>query len=321
MTSKQPPRRLGRGLSSLISADLTHAAPLPGPVGIPPEPEVDVPPQQAPSTGANIEKPPLRVLVLRIDDIRTNPLQPRKTFDDSKLAELAASIKARGTIQPIVVRPADGGYELIAGERRLRASKLAGLAEITAIVRQTPDDQLLELALIENIQRAELNPVERARAYRVLAEKYKLTHEQVAERVGEDRATVSNYLRILSLGSSALAHLEAGEISTGHAKVLLGILDPLDRERLAGRIVAEGWSVRRLETELARSSKASVRTESREAKRPAVTDWEERLRSAVGGRVSIREGRKHSGKIIIEYYSLDDFERIARSLGVDVESV
>ncbi|MBX3395848.1 MAG: ParB/RepB/Spo0J family partition protein [Phycisphaerae bacterium] len=340
MSSKQPPpRRLGRGLSSLISGELTaHRPPVaetdsirgdqtpaisakPGVEAVAPSPaEVEPATDQALSPGRGY-----RLANLKLDMIRANPLQPRRVFEEAKLAELANSIRTRGNLQPIVVRPSDAGYELVAGERRLRATRLAGLAEIPAIIRSVADDQMLELALIENIQRADLNPVERARGYRLLAEKYHLTHEQVAERVGEDRATVSNYLRILTLGEDILPLLESGELSSAHAKLLLSIADNRARHAMAQQVVNEGWSVRRLEQELARSpgSGASDRNnEKKESKRPDVAELEERIRTTIGVRATIQEGRRrHTGKIVLQYYSLDDFDRIVRRLGVPIEEV
>lgn len=340
MSSKQqPPRRLGRGLSSLISGELTahhhpraETEPLRGqqaPVSpfVPADRTESQPTGEvAPATDLNqTAGRGYRLASLKVDSIRANPLQPRRVFDEHSLGELANSIRTRGNLQPIVVRPSDAGYELVAGERRLRATRLAGLTEIPAIIRSVADDQMLELALIENIQRADLNPVERARGYRLLAEKYNLTHEQVAERVGEDRATVSNYLRILTLGDSILPLLESGDLSSAHAKLLLSIPDNRSRHTMAQQVVSEGWSVRRLEQELTRSTGAgtSERGSSTKAgKRPDVAELEERIRTTIGVRATIQEGRKrHTGKIVLQYYSLDDFDRIVRRLGVPIEDV
>ncbi len=324
-TSKSP-RRLGRGLSSLISTELTQPQPISPPVA-PPVPELrSSPPGPASPVIPDASRPPVaaqgvRLAQIPVASVRANPLQPRRVFDEARLAELAESLRSRGALQPIVVRPAEGGYELVAGERRLRASRLAGLKEIPAVIRTVADDQLLELALIENIQRADLNPVERARGYKQLADKYGLTHDQVAERMGEDRATVTNYIRLLGLGDDLLDLVSAGALSTGHAKALLGIGDISSRKSLAIRAAEEGWSVRRIEFEAAKAKKPDAFGGS-PAKRPAVVDLEERLRAELGSRVHIKEGRKrHTGKLILEYFSLDDFERIMKRLGVDVEEV
>ncbi len=330
MNPKTPQKRLGRGLSSLISGDLAHpAAEMRGHIPAP------APAEPRTSADANLGRPDrpslisarestgsphgaARLASLPIEAIRTNPLQPRKVFDDARLAELAESIRSRGTLQPIVVRPADGGYELVAGERRLRASKLAGLTDIPALIRAVADEHLLELALIENVQRADLNPIERAQAYRLLIDKYKLTHDDVARRTGEDRATVSNILRILSLGDFERGAVADGTLSLGHAKALLAIEDAALRERTARQAIAEGWSVRRLEQLGGGGRKAEPAAKE---KRPVVANLEERLRAALGVRVSIHESRRrHAGKIVIEYGDLKEFERIVRQIGVEPES-
>ncbi len=307
-------KRLGRGLSSLISGDLAHPR-----AGMPPtkisDPEALVEPKPvSSSSGAH------RLLMLSPDAIRRNPMQPRRVFDADGLVTLAESLKDRGAIQPIVVRPAEGGYELIAGERRLRAARLAGLTQIPAIVRIVPDDQLLELALIENIQRTDLNPVERARAYKNLEESRQLTHEEIAARTGEDRATISNYIRLLGLNEEVLDLLSAGEISTGHAKAILGAKDGHAQADLARRIISENWSVRRAEQAVSAPRTKSHSSGDTDSKRSAVSEMERRLSESLGTRVTLREGRRqHTGRLTIEYYSLDDFERITNRLGVAVE--
>lgn len=329
MNPKTPPKRLGRGLSSLISGDLAHpVAEIRGhiPAAHPADPHSPVqveagrpdrPPLIHARESAGAPHGAARLASLPIESIRTNPMQPRKVFDDARLAELAESIRSRGTLQPIVVRPADSGYELVAGERRLRASKLAGLSVIPALIRAVADEHLLELALIENVQRADLNPIERAQAYRQLIEKYKLTHDEVARRTGEDRATVSNLLRILYLGDFERSAIAEGLLTLGHAKALLSIEDPLLRERTARHAIAEGWSVRRLEQLGGQARKAEPVVKE---KRPVVASLEDRLRAALGVRVSIRESRRrHAGKIVIEYGDLKEFERIVRQIGVEPE--
>lgn len=325
----KPVKRLGRGLSSLISAEIGQVSPsslgdgsLHGAEQIvkePPSPQPELAVMQSVKSGNH------RLQAISLDLIRQNPHQPRKRFDDTALAGLARSLKERGALQPIVVRPAEGGYELVAGERRFRASKLAGLTEIPAIIRPVADDQMLELALIENIQRAELNPVERARAYRQFQQGHHLSHEEIAARVGEDRATVTNYMRILGLPEQVLGSIEAGEISLGHAKAILSSADPNVQLSLAERIIKEGWSVRRTEAEVGRlqpgDQKNSRGGRSKE-KRAAVRDMEERLSGALGLRVIIQEGaRRHTGKVVVEYYNLNDFERLAKALGADGEGL
>ncbi|MFQ5502768.1 MAG: ParB/RepB/Spo0J family partition protein [Phycisphaerae bacterium] len=304
-------KRLGRGLSSLISGDLGH------PHGRMASTTLSVSSTGEPSDASSSVAEIHRLLMLSPDVIRRNPMQPRRDYDANALVSLSESMKTQGTLQPIVVRPAEGGYELVAGERRLRAARLAGLTEIPAIVRGVKDDRLLELALVENIQRKDLNPVERARAYKSLEESQRLSHEEIASRTGEDRATVANYIRLLGLDDEVLNLLSDGSISAGHAKAILGAKDRRQQIDLARRIVSESWSVRRAELAAAGPGKAGSRNKPRDGKRPVVSEMERRLTEALGTRVVIREGRRrHSGRLEITYSGLDDFERITRRLGV-----
>ena len=198
---------------------------------------------------------------------------------------------------------------------------MAGQSEIPAIIRPVKDEELLELALIENIQRAQLNPVERARAYKQLHDKYQLSPEEIGKRMGEDRATVSNYLRMLSLCEFALDLVEAGELGTGHARALLGIQDEKVVISLVSRIVREGWSVRAVEAAVAKIKQSKPPVDIQKTARPAVRDVEDRLRASLGMRIAIREGRRrHSGRLVIEYQTLNEFERIVGLLGVAPES-
>jgi ParB family chromosome partitioning protein len=303
---------MGRGLSSLVPTDLMREGAAIG-IASPVSPVFD-----------RVRGIPTvnRLMSIPVEAIRNNPLQPRKTFDEAGLASLAASLRDRGTLQPIVVRPSEGGYELVAGERRLRAARIAGLLELPAIVRSTGDGELLELALIENIQRTDLNAVERARAYRVLHETHGLSHEEIARRMGEDRATVSNYIRLLSLPEEILDMLVDSQLSMGHARALLGCIDLKTQLSLASKSVSGGWSVRRVEQEIAGAAGAADPATAQREVRPAVRDLEERLSASVGAKVHINEGRRrHSGRIVIEYASLDEFQRIAAMLGVDDDGV
>lgn len=313
-------KRLGRGLSSLVSAEIAGPPDRPAASG-----EV-----WAPSTGGQADAGAAvgqrqavhRLRTLPIAEIRRNPMQPRRTFDEAALASLADSMKRRGTLQPVVVRPSGGGYELIAGERRLRAAGLAGLKTIPAIVRSVPDDELLELALIENLQREDLDPVERARAYQIMRDVQGLSAEEIAARTGEDRATVTNYIRLLGLSPEVLAMLASRALSAGQAKAILGLSDHKSQLDLAHRVVSEHWSVRRTEAAVAAAREKRPPERRRSEKRAAVADMEERLTAALGAPVSIVEGRRrHTGRVIITYYNLDDFERITGRLGVDVEDV
>src|SRR5438067_4483638 len=207
---------LGRGLSALISTD--------------------------PSRADNDE-----IREIQIDLIQPGRQQPRTTFNQAKLEELAQSIRTTGIIQPLLVRPSGGLFELVAGERRWRAAQLAGLTRVPAIVRDVPDENLLELALIENIQREELNPVEEANAYKRLIESLNLTQEEVAQRVGRDRTFITNYLRILKLPSEIQSLLETEKLSFVHARALLGLVDAVLQRRFAQKIVKHSWSVRETE--------------------------------------------------------------------------
>lgn len=243
-----------------------------------------------------------------LDQILPNRNQPRKMFSEDHLAEMAASIKQHGVIQPIVIRrTGDGAYELIAGERRVRAAKLAGLTSIPAIVRSSNDEMSLALALIENIQRHDLNPVEEAKAYAQLINEFGLTQDQVAKSVGKERSSIANILRIISLPQDIQAMLETGALSLGHAKVLCGLKDPQAQRHLARRILDEHLSVR--QTERAMEKLVSKRAVSRKIPDQSYGSQEEQLRKRLGTKTSIEWGAK-GGKIIIHFFSEQELERI-----------
>lgn len=308
--STPPPRRLGRGISSLISTQLTT-----------PEPATESQPMPAPVIPQAPPAEPVKrgpaLMSIPVDKVRANPAQPRRYFDDAQIATLAASLKERGALQPIVVRPAEGGYELIAGERRLRAARVAGLAEIPAVIRPARDEEMLELALIENIHRSELNPIERARAYRVLQEQHGLSDEVISARMGEDRSTINNYIRLLKLESEVQAMIASGKLSTGHGKVLLACTETGRQLELARKAVREAWSVREMEKSLKQGGGAPPAAKAPREIRPIVRDVEQRLSQSLGRRVQIKESRKkNSGTISFEYYNLEDFETIVSMLGV-----
>ena len=304
-------KRLGRGIASIISTPPADAQGVQGLPSPPPAPTL-----HSPIAGHQ------RLAMIPLSSIRPNPSQPRRTFDQAALETLADSMRRRGTLQPIALRPTESGFELIAGERRFRAAQMAGLESIPAIVRPVKDEDLLELALIENVQRENLNPVERAIAYRNLNTQHKLSHDEIAARMGEDRATVTNYMRLLALDPEVLALVAGGDLSMGHAKALLGISDVKHQQSLAGKIVREGWSVRQAEAAVNNATKDVANKPAKEVKaRPAVADMERKLTDALGTRVTIKEGRRrHTGKITIEYYALDDFERVTEKLGVERDS-
>jgi len=316
------PSRLGRGLSSLIHSSAPadeRATPAP-PTESGYEPET----VQTSHATAVISGEPLAV---RVEDISPNPHQPRRTFRAEALAELTASIRQQGVLQPVLVvrsvgRDGESPYVLIAGERRLRAAKLAGLETIPCLVREASEQQMLEWSLIENIQRSDLNAIERAQAYRNYMDRFSLTQAEVAERTGESRAGVANYLRTLDLCDEVQALLISGDLSFGHARALAGLAGQSElQQKLAKRIVEGAMSVRQAEQLVATVRDGSA-TDDAQAKKDArtkpayVLDLESQLTRAIGTRVVIRPGRaKNTGRIVIDYYSLDEFERIAGSLG------
>lgn len=257
-----------------------------------------------------------KVQTIKLSQVRASKLQPRLRFDEAKIEQLARSIKEKGVIQPILVRASsDGTYELIAGERRLRATKLAGLDEIPAIVRRVPDAELLEMSIIENIQREELNPVEEAKAYRRLAQDFGFSQDAIAQKVGKDKTSISNLLRILNLPSQIQTYLEENQISLGHAKALLGVSDEKSQIKFCEAIVKKGLSVREAERWGTRRRPRRAPASGVSAD-PNVRELEERLQHRFGTRVRIKHG-KSRGTIEIEYLSLADLDRILALLGAN----
>lgn len=249
-----------------------------------------------------------------ISSISPNPKQPRTIFDEENLKELTASIKEIGILQPPVVRKiSESSYELVMGERRVRAAKLAGLTAIPVIIRQTPDNELLREALIENIHRTQLNSLEEAAAYNQMLTDFGFTHEELATKLGRSRPLISNTLRLLNLPPSVQRRLAAGTISAGHARALLGLSDSAEIERLAHKIVAEGLSVRAIE-ELISVGLGSVKSKKQKNKKlasPELKEIADSLSDRLDTRVTIEESKKH-GKIVIEYGSLEDLHRIVK---------
>ncbi len=251
---------------------------------------------------------------LDIESIRPNPRQPRQRWDEEKLRELADSIREHGVVQPIIVRQRDDGYELVAGERRWRAARLAGLKTVPAVIRELSEAELTVVSLIENIQREDLNPMEEARAYHRLVSEFGLTQEVLAKRVGKSRSQVANVLRLLSLDRRTQALVEEGKLSFGHARALLAIEDEKRRQQLADRIVKQGLSVREAEGAVSERS-GKPRRRDRQVADPNVLEVEERLRHLLGTDVRIKQGRK-KGIIEIDYFGLEDLDRILELLGV-----
>jgi len=254
------------------------------------------------------------ILQVNITDIVPNQYQPRKEFDQDKLTELVDSIRAQGLIQPILVRKTTDGYELIAGERRWRAAKELGLGKIPVIVKDADDDQSLAISLIENIQRENLNPIEEAKAYQQLTDEFDLTQEEVAGKVGKDRATVANILRLLKLPASIQDNVSRGTLSMGHARALLSLGNPQRQIRLSQTIISKGLSVREAENMVSRVKTVKPKTPGTNAD-PQIRSIEEAMQRLFGTRVRIFQGKKR-GHIRIEYYRPEDMERILNLLKI-----
>lgn len=301
---------LGRGLGALIkdAANTVPTAPPPSP-----SPAASVP---APAPAG-----PQRVAV---SAIQKSPWQPRRNFDETALGELVASVSERGVLQPLLVRKVKNGYELIAGERRFRAAQAADLKDVPVVVLEVSDREALELALIENLQRQDLNLIEEAEGYRALADKFSLTQEEIAARMGKARPTVANALRLLELPDAVKRLVAEQQLSPGHAKALLGLADDRERIKLAQRVVAEGLSVRQVEKLVAASSRAPrgrkvVTSDIPPDHLQYVLD---RLHQKLGTAVrltpsrTLANGRKVKGSLEIEYYSSDDLDRVLVILGI-----
>ncbi len=300
--AKKP--HLGRGLEALM-----------GPIG-----KNRLQPQES---GHDVRFPPdakleLAKSELPIAQIRPNPYQPRTTWNEEQLHELCESIKTNGIIQPIIVRKDADGYEIIAGERRFRAAQMAGLETVPVLVRQATDEEMLELALVENIHRADLNPIERAKAYLNYINSFNLTQTDAAKRLGEDRTVVSNYLRILDLPSEIKQMLSDGQLSMGHARAILALPTDELRRKLANRAMAGRLSVREVERSVRRAIEGKeMPKEEKQHKQAHIIDLERRLQSLLGTKVSIKANKRSPrGRIIIDYYSLDEFERLTERMGL-----
>ncbi len=294
--AKQDPRRraLGRGLEALL----------------PPRPATPLPPAQPSADGKPLE--------VALGAIERNPFQTRTRFDPEKLTELAQSIAASGVVQPIVVRGlSDGRYQLITGERRLLASREAGKATIPAIVRDVSDEQAMEMTIVENLQRADLNPMEQARAFQRLAHDFQMTQEQMATRTGQGRASIANFLRLLKLPEGIQAKVEAGDLSFGHARTLLALPTPAQMTAAAQKVTALSMSVRQTESYvqglLHPESKTAKQAKPEPPRDPNVGEAESRLRRSLGLRVKV-EDHGGKGRVVIEYASLEDFDLLMSAL-------
>jgi ParB family chromosome partitioning protein len=249
-----------------------------------------------------------------IDSIQRNPRQPREKFDLNELENLAASIREHGVIQPLIVSPAKNGtYILIAGERRLQASRKAGLKTVPVVIRHATDQQLLELALIENVQRADLNPIEEAEAYQHLAREFRMSHEMIASRVGKSRVAVTNTMRLLDASAAVKQALVDGRISEGHARALLALGTAKAQEALLNQIINLDLSVRQTEVLTRRYSGQKMATKRRSGPSADVTDVERRLRSSLGTKVALKHGKK-GGTVTIYYYSDEELNSLLEKL-------
>ncbi|MBO4839256.1 MAG: ParB/RepB/Spo0J family partition protein [Lachnospiraceae bacterium] len=300
---------LGRGLGALIP-------------GFEPE-KVDNSPENFPSEKKlstkpkeNVDSPgdkTNKVLLLPLSKVEPREGQPRMIFDDASLAELAESIKLHGVLQPILVVDRGDHYEIVAGERRWRAAKQAGLTKIPAIVQEFKDTELQELALIENIQREDLNPIEEAQAYRQLLDEYGIKQEELAHRVSKSRTAVANSLRLLKLDERVQAMVMDGSLSEGHARALLGLADKKQQFELAGDVIAKQLSVRETEALVKRIKEGRPRKRAvlRDGRESAYDELVLQLRRSLGTRVNIRRTGENKGQIVIDYYSLEELEQIS----------
>ena len=284
-------RRLGRGLDSLLGPDTTRPT--------------------APGRGD--------IRHIPVAQLQPNPYQPRHMFDPEALAELAASIQAQGILQPLVVRAMGQGYEIVAGERRWRAAQQVGRHEVPALVRDLTNQEMLEVALIENLQRDALNPIEEARAYRQLIESFELTQEQVADRVGKSRVAVTNSLRLLRLPDQVLQWVETGRLSAGHARALLALDKAPTQIALAREVMVRGLNVREVERKVRQILNPPPRPRTQPEGAAALAQMEDRLREALGLRVRIQSATNHSGRIEVYYTTLDEFQRFCDRLGIPTQ--
>lgn len=309
---KEKQKHLGRGLESLL-----------GPINTPKK-DMDVD-QSATQAEKQLSSSTIKELLVQIelDQIKPNPYQPRTEWKEEELEELAGSIRANGIIQPVILRKDTTHYEIVAGERRFRAAKMVGLEKIPAVIRKATDEQMLELALVENIHRSNLNPIERAKAYRNYIDNFGISQTEAAEKLGENRSVVANHLRLLDLPQDVKQMLVENQLSMGHARALLAVPDDGLRKKLANRALAGRLSVREVE-KLVKNYLAGKKETDKKAEKtkPAnIVDLEQRFTSHLGTKVNIKTNKNlQKGKIVIDFYSLDDFDRIAEKLGLEDDS-
>lgn len=289
-----PKKRLGRGLAALIGDDLTD----------------ETPAVQDPEIRSALREVP-------IETVRSNNLNPRKHFNEEELEDLARSISEKGILQPVVVRPAadPGTYQIVAGERRWRAAQRAGLHTIPVLVRELSDKEVLEIAIIENVQRADLNPVEEAMGYQQLIDSFEYTQQQLAESIGKSRSHIANTLRLMTLPRPVLDKLQQGELTAGHARALIATDDPVG---LSQKIIALGLSVRQAEALARNKSQQADATPTTADNDSDLRSVEKALSEALGLRVSVQSGTGEKGKLIISFKTLDQFEELCSKLGANL---
>ncbi len=300
-------KHLGRGLESLLG-------PITMPQGYPSSESKAEPFSPKPLSEKRLHS---SYREININSIQRNPYQPRTEWNQQELNDLCESINKNGLIQPIIVRKIQDGFELIAGERRLRAAKMLEMTTIPAIVREASDEQMLEIALVENIHRTDLNPIERAKAYRKYIDTFSLTQSQAAEKLGEDRSVVANYMRLLDLPQEIKQMVIEGDLSMGHARAILSLPTDDQRRKLANKALTGRLTVREVEKMVKQYLSPQQKKNSLKSKPPHISDLENKLTSQLGTKVNIdtqKNGQR--GKIVIEFYSIDEFERLIEKMGL-----
>lgn len=306
-TKKTKKPHLGRGLEALLGPISTQVK-----EPVTSKETVQFPPDEPMEASKN---------ELPVGKIRPNPYQPRTEWDSEQLRVLSESVKENGIIQPIIVRKDTDGYEIIAGERRFRAACMAGLETVPVLEREATDDEMLELALVENIHRADLNPLERAKAYQRFIRSFNLTQTDAAKRLGEDRTVIANHIRLLDLPDEIKSMLSDGRLSMGHARAILALPSDDLRKKLANRALAGRLSVREVERLVRKHLEKRPESEPEKKQKEAhIVDLEKRLQSILGTKVNIKTNKRgHRGRIIIDYYSLDEFDRLTERMGLAQE--
>lgn len=318
MSKQVPPKsRLGRGLSSLMSAmspDVSDVSAGEAPASAGTSVDVASSSDRLAQTGAT-------VMDVNVESLAPNPYQPRRHFDETSLNELAASLKTTGVIQPVIAREIEGGrLELIAGERRWRAAKIAGLTTLPVILKKVDPTMQAQMALVENLQRSDLNPIERANAYKALLTNLGLTHAELADRLGENRSGIGHYLRLLDLAPAVQAMVSDGRLTFSHAKLLAGVSSPAEQERIANLVLTQGLNLRNLERLTLQTPPPEPAAQPAAARSAHLVDLEKKLSRQLGMRVQVRSGQKKGkGRLIVHFASLDQFDDLMSRLGVMAE--